>query len=71
MILATLIAPQHIRPLQPIGLLFPTTLVFSSYLSLNGFKKDSAGFVAAQSGLYILLASRRKYVRHLTLQRCD
>ena len=47
MILATLIAPQHIRPIQPVGLLIPTTLVFSSYLSLNGYKKDAAGFVAA------------------------
>jgi hypothetical protein len=27
---------------------------------VNGFKKDSAGISAAWSGLYLLLASRRK-----------
>lgn len=62
MILATFIAPQHLRPFSPIGLVVPTLLVGSSFFSLHGYKKDAAGMVAAQSALYILLAQRRRHV---------
>ncbi|MCJ1444900.1 MAG: hypothetical protein MMC23_005403 [Stictis urceolatum] len=57
---ATLIAAQHLQPPQFIPLLFPPVLMFSSYLNLNEHKIDAAGLNAAWSGLYMLLASRRK-----------
>jgi hypothetical protein len=41
-------------------MLFPPILLFSTYLNLNSFVTDSAGITAAWSGLYILLAGRRK-----------
>jgi hypothetical protein len=41
-------------------MLFPPVLLFSTYLNLNSFVIDSAGITAAWSGLYILLAQRRK-----------
>ena len=59
-ILATLITAQHARPPQFLPLLFPPLLLFSSYLNLNDYKIDSAGFNAAWSGVYLLLARRRK-----------
>ncbi|OCL01985.1 hypothetical protein AOQ84DRAFT_328120 [Glonium stellatum] len=59
-LLATLIAAQHMRPFQPLPLIFPPILLFSSYLNINSYKIDSAGITAAWSGLYLLLASRRK-----------
>jgi hypothetical protein len=43
-------------------MLFPPMLLFSTYLNLSSYKIDSAGFTAAWSGLYILLARRRKAV---------
>ncbi|KAI0389715.1 hypothetical protein F5Y17DRAFT_109573 [Xylariaceae sp. FL0594] len=58
--LATLIAPLHLRPIQPFPLVFVPVLLFSSYANLQGFKIDSAGFTAAASGTYALLALRRK-----------
>ncbi|OMP83393.1 hypothetical protein BK809_0004774, partial [Diplodia seriata] len=57
---ATLITAQHMRPFQPLPMLFPPVLLLSSYLNLNGYKKDAAGMTAAWSGLYVLLARRRK-----------
>lgn len=42
-------------------MLFPPVLLFASYLNLSGYTKDSAGLSAAWSGLYLLLASRRKH----------
>jgi hypothetical protein len=57
--LATLITALHFRPLQIRPLLFVPILVFSSYINLQGFKKDSAGITAAASGTYALLALRR------------
>lgn len=42
-------------------MMFPPVLLFSSYLNLSGYKKDSAGITAAWSGLYALLAMRRKH----------
>ncbi|CAF9921795.1 MAG: hypothetical protein GOMPHAMPRED_002402 [Gomphillus americanus] len=57
---ATLIAAQHLQPPQFLPLLFPPLLLFSSYLNLADFKVDAAGTTAAWSGLYLLLASRRK-----------
>jgi hypothetical protein len=44
-------------------MLFPPMLVFSSFISLHEYKKDGGGLLAAQSGLYMLLALRRKQVR--------
>ena len=41
-------------------MLFPPVLLFSTYLNLSDYPTDSAGITAAWSGLYILLASRRK-----------
>lgn len=59
-LLATLIAAQHARPPQFIPLLFPPVLLFSAYLNLNDYVTDSAGITAAWSGLYLLMARRRK-----------
>jgi hypothetical protein len=42
-------------------MLFPPVLLFSSYLNLNSFVVDSAGITGVWSGLYLLLAQRRKY----------
>ncbi|KAF2441490.1 hypothetical protein P171DRAFT_434170 [Karstenula rhodostoma CBS 690.94] len=60
-LLATLITAQHFRPFQGLPMMFPPVLLFSSYLNLSGYKKDSAGITAAWSGLYALLAMRRKH----------
>jgi len=60
MLLATLATPQHLRPVRFPGILFTPALVLDSYASLRGYKKDAAGLLAAQSGLYLLLAGRRK-----------
>ncbi|KAI0125098.1 hypothetical protein BJ170DRAFT_488091 [Xylariales sp. AK1849] len=57
--LATLITALHFRPLQIRPMLFVPVLLFSSYINLQGFKKDSAGITAATSGTYALLALRR------------
>lgn len=47
--------------MQPLPLfLFTPTLLFSSYLNLSGFTTASAGLTAAWSGLYALLALRRR-----------
>lgn len=43
-------------------MMFPPVLLFSSYLNLSGYQKDAAGITAAWSGLYALLAMRRKHV---------
>ncbi|KAL1636423.1 hypothetical protein SLS58_009776 [Diplodia intermedia] len=64
---ATLITAQHMRPFQPLPMLFPPVLLLSSYLNLNGYKKDAAGMTAAWSGLYVLLARRRKQVSQASL----
>ncbi|KAI1185880.1 hypothetical protein F5B17DRAFT_406177 [Nemania serpens] len=58
--LATLITPLHMRPAQPLPLLFVPVLLFSSYANLQGFKIDSAGVTMAASGTYALLALRRR-----------
>ncbi|KAJ9376384.1 hypothetical protein DTO063F5_8816 [Paecilomyces variotii] len=59
-LLASLITAQYMRPFQALPMLFPPVLLFTSYASVNGFKTDSAGISAAWSGLYLLLAGRRK-----------
>ncbi|CAI7628318.1 unnamed protein product [Penicillium pancosmium] len=59
-VLASLIFAQHARPYQFFPMLFPPVLLFTSYANLSGFKTESAGISAAWSGLYLLLASRRK-----------
>jgi len=41
-------------------MLFPPVLLFSTYLNLADYTLDSAGLTAAWSGLYLLLARRRK-----------
>lgn len=61
-LLATLITAQHARPFQPLPMLFPPILLFSSYLNLSDYKSDAAGITAAWSGLYALLAMRRSQV---------
>jgi hypothetical protein len=61
-LLATLITAQHARPFQPMPMLFPPLLLFSSYLNLSGYQSDAAGITAAWSGLYALLAIRRSQV---------
>jgi hypothetical protein len=48
------------RPFQALPMLFPPVLLFTSYANLQGFKTDTAGISAAWSGLYLLLASRRR-----------
>lgn len=60
--LATLITALHVRPVfarLPM-LLFTPMLILSSYLNVAGYKIDSAGLTAAWSGLYVLLAARRR-----------
>ncbi|KAL3959671.1 hypothetical protein ACCO45_004788 [Purpureocillium lilacinum] len=60
-LLATLITALHARPLQPLPLfIFTPPLLFSSYLNLSGYTTGSAGLTAAWSGLYALLALRRR-----------
>ena len=59
-VLATLITAQHMRPFHALPMLFPPILLFSTYLNLQGFKKDSAGLTSAWSMAYFVLASRRK-----------
>jgi hypothetical protein len=62
-LMATLTAALHARPLQAFPLiLFTPPLLFSSYLNLSGFTTASAGLTAAWSGLYALLALRRRQV---------
>jgi hypothetical protein len=63
MILATLVTALHARPFQPLPMLFPPVLLFSTYLNLNDYPVDSAGITAAWSGLYLVLAQRRKPVK--------
>jgi len=41
-------------------MLFPPILLFSSWLNINGYKKDSAGLTSAWSAAYIVLARRRR-----------
>lgn len=41
-------------------MLFPPVLLLTSYINLADHKVDAAGMSAAWSGLYILLAGRRK-----------
>lgn len=48
------------RPFAPLPMLFPPVLLFSSYLNVQGFKKDSAGVMSAWSMAYFVLAQRRK-----------
>lgn len=48
------------RPFQMVPMLFPPVLLFTSYANVRGYKVDSAGISAAWSGLYLLLAGRRK-----------
>lgn len=58
-VLATLITAQHMRPFQTLPMLFPPILLFSSYLNVQGFKKDSAGLTSAWSMAYFVIARRR------------
>ncbi|KAL4873196.1 hypothetical protein BDV12DRAFT_98541 [Aspergillus spectabilis] len=59
-LLATLITAQYMRPFQALPMLFPPALLFTSYANLQGFTTDTAGLSAAWSGLYLLLAGRRR-----------
>jgi hypothetical protein len=49
-------------------MIFPPVFLLSSYLNINGFATDAAGISAAWSGLYLLLAMRRKQVSY-TLEK--
>ncbi|CRK18854.1 hypothetical protein BN1723_017710, partial [Verticillium longisporum] len=57
---AILIAALHGKPVQPLPLLMAPALLFSSYVSLAGFPTDAAGLTCAWSGIYTLLALRRR-----------
>jgi hypothetical protein len=60
-LLATLVTALHARPLQALPMaIFTPPLLFASYLNLSGFTTASAGLTAAWSGLYALLALRRR-----------
>lgn len=59
-LLATLITAQHMRPFQALPMLFPPILLFSSYMNVQGLKKDAAGLASAWSMAYFVLARRRK-----------
>jgi len=59
-LLATFVFAQHARPFQPLPMIFPPLLLFSTYLNLQGYKIDSAGTTAALSGTYLVLAGRRR-----------
>ncbi|KAI5456523.1 hypothetical protein BGZ63DRAFT_395678 [Mariannaea sp. PMI_226] len=60
-LLATLVFALHARPIQALPLItFTPPLLFSSYLNLSGYPTGSAGITAAWSGLYVLLALRRR-----------
>ncbi|OCK81449.1 hypothetical protein K432DRAFT_381309 [Lepidopterella palustris CBS 459.81] len=59
-ILATLITAQHMRPFQALPMVFPPVLLAASYFNVSGYKIDAAGITAAWSGLYLVLAGRRK-----------
>lgn len=48
------------RPFQFLPMLFPPVLLFSSYLNVQGFKKDSAGVMSAWSMAYFVIAARRR-----------
>lgn len=58
--MASLVTALHWRPFQALPMLFAPLLAFSSYLSLAGFKMDGAAMTAAWSGIYVLLAARRR-----------
>ena len=64
--LATVITGQHWRPFHALPMIFPPVLLFCSYLNLSDFKTDAAGLSASSSLLYLILARRRKQVRHIT-----
>ncbi|KAG5959698.1 hypothetical protein E4U57_000532 [Claviceps arundinis] len=60
-LMATLITALHARPMKPFALaFFVPPLLFSSYVNLLGFPTASAGITAAWSGVYALLAFRRR-----------
>lgn len=48
-------------------MLFPPALLFSTYLNLAGYTVDAAGTTTAWSGLYLLMASRRKGEKRFAL----
>ncbi|PHH59237.1 hypothetical protein CDD81_3537 [Ophiocordyceps australis] len=60
-LLATLVTALHARPAQPLALvLFPGPLLFASYINVAGHPTGAAGISAAWSGIYALLALRRR-----------
>src|ERR1700716_1035746 len=60
MTLATLVTALHARPFQPLPMTVPAVMLFSTYLNLSDYTIDAAGITAAWSGLYLVLARRRK-----------
>ena len=60
-LLGTLVIALHSRPRQPLVLLlFTPPLFLSTYLNLAGFPTAAGGLSAAWSGLYALMALRRR-----------
>ncbi len=58
--MATLITSLHLRQFQPLPMLFAPLLAYASYVTLSGYVIDGAATTAAWSGLYVLLALRRR-----------
>jgi hypothetical protein len=61
MIVATLITAQSLRPTRPLGLTMSAAFIGTSFVSLHGYKSDAGGLLAASSGLYAVMAMRRKF----------
>lgn len=66
MILATFVSALHARPFQIVPMTVPAVLLFSTYLNLSEYKTESAGLTAAWSGVYLLMASRRKNTKFIS-----
>ena len=64
--LATLVSALHARPFQPIPMTVPAVLLFSTYLNLSDYPTEAAGITAAWSGLYLIMAARRKSAKFVS-----
>ncbi len=64
--LATLVSALHARPFQPLPMTVPAVLLLSTYLNLSNYPVESAGLTAAWSGLYLIMAARRKSTKFIS-----
>ena len=64
--LATLVSALHARPFQPVPMTVPAVLLFSTYLNLSDYPVEAAGVTAAWSGLYLIMAARRKSTKFIS-----